>query len=102
MKTKKRTPNSLPTNNLKTVIRHIIKEELDLQASEKVADDAADDFDSLGLDSHIDIYNAKQRTLKSQNPKYLLAAIEDLVDEEYLPALKQKLIKRIMDKILAD
>lgn len=100
MKTKKRTPNSLA--ELKTVIRHLIKEELNLQAGDNAVEVAASDFNDLGLDSHVDIDKAKQRTFKSQNPKYLLAAISDLVDEEYLPALKQKLIKRIMDKVLAN
>lgn len=100
MKTKKRTQNPPPAGNLRTVIRHIIKEELNLQASDKAVEGAANDFDDLDLDSYIDIVNAKQRTTKSQNPKYLLAAIEELVEEEYLPALKQKLIKRIMDRLL--
>lgn len=102
MKTKKCTHISLPDDDLKTVIGHIIKEELNLQVGGRVLTAAAEDFNALGLDSYIDIVNARQKTTKSHNSKYLLAAIEDLVDEEYLPALKQKLIKRIMDKILAD
>ena len=89
-------------HNLKLVFRHLIKKELELQIENNIIEDLANDFDNMGLDSLTSIVSAKQQMSKTHNPARLLATIEELLDEEYFPALKEKLIKRILDKLLAE
>ena len=92
MKTKKYSSKQ----SLKTIIKHLIKEELQSSFSKTLLVPAlSHGFEEEGLELYSTIANAK-------GSKELTRAISDIIDEEYFPALKEKLIQRILEKLLSD
>jgi len=97
--TNKHSPSQ---ENLKAVIKHLIKEELHANFSKTMLIPAmAHGFEEEGYDAYSTVQGALRGMGSSRDSKRLVRAIEDLIDKEFFPALKEKLVKRIMDKLMS-
>jgi len=88
--------------NLKVVIKHLIKEELTAKFSNTMLVPAmAHGFEEEGYDSYSTVQDALHGMGSSRDSKRLVRAVSELIDKEFFPALKEKLVKRIMDKLMS-